>query len=64
MNLLDAKVLFVLDAPNEKFAKSARNLPVVNVRHAGNASVYEILEADEVIMTEAAAKALEQRLSG
>jgi large subunit ribosomal protein L4 len=64
MNLLDAKVLFVLDAPNEKFAQSARNLPVVNVRHAGNASVYEILAADEVIMTEAAAKALEQRLSG
>ncbi len=64
MDLLDARVLFVIDSPNEKFSKSARNISVVNVRHAGNASVYEIVEADEVVMTEAAAKALGQRLAG
>ena len=64
MDLLDARVLFVIDSPNEKFAKSAHNISVVNVRHPGNASVYEIVEADEVVMTEAAAKALEQRLAG
>jgi large subunit ribosomal protein L4 len=64
MDLLDAKVLFVIDAPNEKFVKSACNIPVVIVRHPGNASVYEIVEADAVVITEAAAKALEERLAG
>jgi large subunit ribosomal protein L4 len=64
MDLLDARVLFVIDTPNEKFARSARNIPVVGVRHPGNASVYEIVAADAVVLTEAAAKALEQRLAG
>jgi large subunit ribosomal protein L4 len=64
MDLLDARVLFVIDEPNEKFVRSARNIPVVGVRHPGNASVYEIMQADAVIITEAAAKALEQRLAG
>jgi large subunit ribosomal protein L4 len=63
MKLLDAKVLFVVDERNEKFVKSAANVPIVNVRHAGNASVYEVVEADELVMTEAAAKALERRLA-
>ena len=63
MNLLDAKVLFVIDEKNEKFVKSAANVPVVNVRHPGNASVYEVVEADELVMTAAAAKALELRLA-
>lgn len=64
MDLLDARVLFVIDSPNEKFAKSASNISVVGVRHPGNASVYEIVQADALVMTEAAAKALEQRLAG
>ena len=64
MNLLDAKVLFVIDEKNEKFVKSTANVPTVNVRHAGNASVYEVVGADELVMTEAAAKALEQKLTG
>lgn len=63
MKLLDAKVLFVVDGRNEKFIKSAANVPTVNVRHPGNASVYEVVEADELVITEAAAKALEQRLA-
>jgi large subunit ribosomal protein L4 len=63
MNLLDAKVLFVIDEKNEKFVKSAANVPIVNVRHPGNASVYEVVSADELVLTEAAAKALEQKLA-
>ncbi len=63
MNLLDAKVLFVIDEKNEKFVKSAANVPIVKVRHPGNASVYEVIEADELVMTAAAAKALELRLA-
>ncbi len=63
MNLLDAKVLFVVDERNEKFIKSAANVPIVNVRHAGSASVYEIVEAEELVLTEAAAKELQQRLA-
>ena len=63
MELLDAKVLFVIDEKNEKFVKSAANVPTVKVRHPGNASVYEVVEADELVLTEAAAKALEQKLA-
>ncbi len=63
MNLLDAKVLFLVDERNEKFVKSAANIPIVNVRHPGNVSIYEVVEADELVVTAAAAKALEQRLA-
>jgi len=63
LNLLEAKVLFVIDERNDQFARSAANLSIVNVRHPGNVSVYEILDADDVVMTEAAAKALEQKLA-
>jgi large subunit ribosomal protein L4 len=63
MDLLDAKVLFLVDERNEKFVKSAANIPIVNVRHPGNVSIYEVVEADELVVTAAAAKALEQRLA-
>jgi large subunit ribosomal protein L4 len=63
MNLLDAKVLFLIDEKNEKFVKSAANIPIVNVRHPGSVSIYEVVEADELVVTAAAAKALEQRLA-
>jgi large subunit ribosomal protein L4 len=63
MDLLDAKVLFVIDEKNEEFVKSAANVATVNVRHAGNASIYEVVNADELVITEAAAKALERKLA-
>jgi large subunit ribosomal protein L4 len=63
LDLLDAKVLFILDEKNEKFAKSAANVPIVNVRHAGNASIYEIIAADEVVITEPAVRALEEKFA-
>ncbi|NIT37258.1 MAG: 50S ribosomal protein L4 [candidate division Zixibacteria bacterium] len=62
MELLDAKVLFVMDEKNEKFVRSAANVPTVTVRHAGNVSIYEVVDADELVLTEAAAKALERKL--
>ncbi|UCH78459.1 MAG: 50S ribosomal protein L4 [Candidatus Coatesbacteria bacterium] len=63
LNLLDAKVLFVVDERNDHFVRSAANLSIVTVRHPGNVSVYEVLDADVVVLTEAAAKALEQKLA-
>jgi large subunit ribosomal protein L4 len=63
LNLLDAKVLFVVDERNDQFVRSAANLSIVTVRHAGNVSLYEVLDADVVVLTEAAAKALEQKLA-
>ena len=58
LKLLDARVLFLLDERNEKFVRSAANIPTVNVRAATNASVYEIMHADEVVVTQAAAAQL------
>lgn len=63
LNLLDAKVLFVVDERNDQFVRSAANLSIVTVRHPGNVSLYEILDADVAVLTEAAAKALEQKLA-
>jgi len=60
-HFLDAKVLFILDERNEKFEKSAANIPTVAVRHAGNASVYEIVAADALVVTAAAAAALAEK---
>jgi len=58
MKLLDARVLFILDERNEKFVKSAANIPSVDIRGAANASVYEIVRADAVVITRAAAEQL------
>lgn len=58
---LDAKVLFILENKNEKFAKSADNLPTVEVRHVGNASVYEIVAADALVVTAEAARMLGEK---
>ncbi len=55
---LDAKVLFIVDEKNETFAKSAANIPTVKVRHVGNASVYEVVDADALVVTAAAAELL------
>lgn len=61
LKLLDATVLFIINEPNEFLVKSAANIPTVNVRHAGNASVYEVVAADAVVITEDAAAALARR---
>jgi large subunit ribosomal protein L4 len=61
LKLLDAKVLFIIDEKNEKFVKSAANIPTVSVRHPGNVSVRELAAADALVVTEAAAAALAEQ---
>jgi len=60
---LDAKVLFIIDEKNAKFLKSAANIPTVVIRNPGNASVYEIVGADVLVVTAAAAQLLGEKFA-
>lgn len=53
------KVLLVLDAENENLFKSARNLANVLMVGTANVSVYDLLNADQVVFTKSAIKSLE-----
>ncbi len=48
------KTLLVLDEPNETLLKSARNIPSVQIRIAPSVSTYDLLNADQVVLTKAA----------
>ena len=49
-------------AVNEGFARAARNIPKVDVLPQQGANVYDILRRDTLVLTRAAAEALEARL--
>ena len=53
------KVLLVLDEANENLFLSARNIPSVLIVGTDNVSVYDLLNADHVVFTKGAVKALE-----
>ena len=52
------------DSVNEGFARSARNLPGINVLPAAGANVYDILKHDTLVLTRAAVEKLEARFNG
>ena len=58
-----AGMLIVDGAFEEKFALSARNLANVDLLPAAGLNVYDILKSDTLVMTKAAIKAIEERLS-
>jgi large subunit ribosomal protein L4 len=58
-----ANLLIVDGAFDEKFAKSARNLANVTLLPAPGLNVYDILKRDTLVLTKAAVKAIEERLS-
>ncbi|HVC54005.1 MAG TPA: 50S ribosomal protein L4 [Stellaceae bacterium] len=50
------------EAVDERFARAARNIPKVDVLPQQGANVYDILRRDTLVLTRAAAEALEARL--
>ena len=54
------KTLIVTDAVDEKIIKSFANIPTATTTLSGTINVYEILNAEKVIITEAAVKKLEE----
>ena len=54
------KTLIVTDAVDEKIVKSFANIPTATTTLSGTINVYEILNAEKVIITEAAVKKLEE----
>ena len=61
---LDAptKTLIVVDEIDENVARSANNIPGVRLLDARRVNVYDILNSDKLIMTEAAIKSVEEVL--
>ena len=61
---LDAptKTLIVVDEIDENVARSANNIPGVKLLDARRVNVYDILNSDKLIMTEAAIKSVEEVL--
>lgn len=47
---------------NDNFAKSVRNIPLIDVLPVKGANVYDILRRDTLVLTEEAVKKLEERL--
>ena len=62
-NIADKKTLTVMDVMHENVAKSARNIPNVNVLHSGNINTYQILNAESIIMFEGAVQPIVDSLS-
>ena len=58
-----AGMLIVDGAFEQNFALSARNLANVDLLPAAGLNVYDILRSDTLVMTKAAIKAIEERLS-
>jgi large subunit ribosomal protein L4 len=57
------KVLIVLDSPQENVYKSARNIPGVKTTHAGQLNVYDILNTDNLVLTQDAVSQIEEVLA-
>lgn len=55
-----AKALIVLPEPNAVVERAARNIPGVKTTLVGTLSPYEILKYDNLILTEASAKKIEE----
>lgn len=60
LQVADKKSLFVLSEANKNVYLSARNLPSVKVVMASELSTYELLDAKNLVFTEAAVSTIEQ----
>ena len=60
MNSYRKKVLFLLDSPKDAVVKSARNIPGVKVVLGKQVSVYDVMWADKIIITEPAIRNMEE----
>ena len=60
---LEGKTLLVMDEINETVALSARNIPNVMVLDAAGINVYDILNSNNMVCTEAAIRKIEEGLA-
>ncbi|MBI4720225.1 MAG: 50S ribosomal protein L4 [Chitinivibrionia bacterium] len=60
MDSYKKKTLFLLDAPKEAVVKSARNIPGVKIVLGKQVSVYDVMWADKIIITEPAVRTMEE----
>ena len=58
------KTLIVTDAVDKNLSLAARNLPETDVIHFSRLNVYHLLACSKALVTRAALKALEERLTG
>ena len=62
LKLADKKTLVVIDAANSPVEKSFSNIPTVKLLRAEGVNVYDLLNAENVLITQAALLKLEERL--
>lgn len=62
-NLKVTSALIVIPEANDKVERAARNLPKIKVLRVAGLNVYDLLRYEHLILTEAALKALEERLA-
>ena len=62
LKLADKKTLVVIEAANASIEKSFSNIPSVKLLRAEGVNVYDLLNAENVLMTQAALLKLEERL--
>ncbi|MCW8798695.1 MAG: 50S ribosomal protein L4 [Prosthecochloris sp.] len=63
LGLDQKKTLVLLPEHNEIINRSGRNIPVLNIRVADQASTYDILDCQTVVMQKAAVKKIEETLA-
>ena len=56
------RALIVFEELDENFILASRNLPYLQVKHAGSLNVYDILRHETLVITKAALQAVEGRL--
>lgn len=61
---VDKKSLIVIADKDENVVKSARNIPGVKTTYVNTLNVYDILNHDYLIMTQEAAKRVEEVYAG
>jgi large subunit ribosomal protein L4 len=63
LNVSDVKSLILISEPNQNIFLSSRNIPKTTVIEATQVGIYDVMNANKVIITEAAIKELEANLS-
>lgn len=63
LNLAENKTLFLVGEQNKNLALSARNLPKVNFTEARLVNIFDVMNAQKVVLTEDGVKALEANFS-
>lgn len=62
LNVADKKVILVLEESDDNVRTAGRNLPNVNIQTVSHASVYQLANADVLVLTKAAAQKYEEVL--